>query len=184
MTLSVSEFLPFYFFYLTIGSIERITSTFSSRQIKSLKQISKKWFFIPFYIYLGLIIMSIVEFFWLAKEINLGISVIGFVIYCLGAFLRRKSISDLGKDWSVYSEIKVGHTLKKDGIYKHFKHPYYLAVLLELSGAALVANAFNTLILVFFLQAPLLIMRISLEEKMLNNYFGAEYEQYIQGKLL
>ena len=63
------------------------------------------------------------------------------------------------------------------------KHPYYLGVMLELAGVCMIANAFYSLSLVFFVQLPLLVIRIFFEEKTLVNYFGDRYEKYRFGKL-
>ena len=177
-----SSYLLYYTVFIVLGSIERVMSTFAGGKTISIKKISKGWFFIPFYGYLLLIIFSIVEFFLYVRTVNLAFSIMGVLLYLIGVFLRRKGISDLGGNWSVYSEIRHGHTLKTDGIYKFLKHPYYLAVLLELTGACLVANAFYTLIPVFVIQAPLLIVRSFFEERMLIAHFGERYKKYMKGK--
>ncbi len=179
-----SAYLPFYILFLLFGAIERVISTFSYKKNVSIKKISDKWFFVPFYGYLALIACSILEFFIRIRTVNLTLSIWGLIFYLLGVFLRRGSISALGNDWSVYSEIKEGQILRTSGVYKFLKHPYYLAVFLELLGACLIANALFTLSMLFFIQSPILVMRIYFEEKMLTQHFGNKYEVYKKGKLI
>lgn len=144
---------------------------------------SKYWFLVPFLTYVGLILISILEFFIMFKSINLVVSIAGFFIFFSGVGLRRSAIASLGDNWSVYSEVREGQVIQTDKIYKRLKHPYYLAVMLELVGASLIANAFFSAVLVFVVQGPLLLVRIYLEEKMLKTYFPDVYEQYAKGKL-
>lgn len=185
-TLPSSRFLPFYIIFLLIGALERISSTFFLNRKTNLNRIIyHKWTFVaPFYTYLIILFISIGYFFINVKVINLIISLFGFFIFMVGMILRRKSIKDLGENWSVYIEIKEGHKLVKDGIYKILKHPYCLAVLFELIGVCLVGNAFSPLILVFLIQLPLLLLRINLEEKVLIDYFGGAYKKYSSEKIL
>lgn len=172
-------FSPFYIIFLLLGALERVISTFFHKELKPTKYIYHKWtFFVPFYSYLFIIFFSIGEYFLAVKMVNLTISIFGFIIFIAGALLRKKSIADLGKNWSIYIEIKEGHELIADGIYKLFKHPYYLAVLFELIGFCLIGNTFYSLIFVFLIQAPLLAIRILLEERVLISYFGDVYKRY------
>ena len=73
--------------------------------------------------------------------------------------------ADLGYNWSFHIEIKEKQELIAGGIYRYLKHPYYLGVILELAGVCMIANAFYSLSLVFFVQLPLLVIRIFLRRK-------------------
>ena len=90
-----------------------------------------------------------------------------------GVSIEIVAMNDLGDNWSLYIEIKEEHELIKNGIYKFLKHPYCLAVLLELGGVSLITNAKYAFILVIILQLPLLLVRIIVEEKVLVGYFGS-----------
>lgn len=185
MLISFSKFLAFYITFLLIGTIERINSTFLHKEIKVTKIIYRRWtFLVPFYTYLLILFFSIGEYFLRVKLVNLTISTIGVIIFIMSALLRRKSIADLGKNWSVYIEIKENHELITNGIYKALKHPYCLAVFFELIGVCLIANTFYSLLLVFLIQAPLLLIRITLEERVLIEHFGEVYRKYSSGKFL
>jgi len=184
-TSSNSKFLPFYIVFLIVSTFERINSTFIFTGKKITKIIYHRWaFIIPLSTYLLILFTSMIEFFLTVKIVNLIISLIGFVIFIAGVLLRKKSISGLGENWSLYIEIKEGHELITDGVYKILKHPYCLAVIFELIGVCLLANAFFSLIMVFLIQAPLLLIRVNLEERVLIDYFGDAYRRYIRDKIL
>ncbi len=179
MFMPFHKFLPFYVIFFTIGVLDRMMSTFSRKETKPTKYIYHKWIFIAsLYGYVSIVILSVGEFFLTTRSINLAFSLLGAISFAVGALLRRRSIADLGKNWSLYNEIKEGQELIVGGIYRYLKHPYYLAVILELSGVCLVANAFYSLIFVFLVQAPLLLIRTALEEKMLIGYFGSAYRKH------
>ena len=183
MIISSQKFLLIYIVFLLIASFERISSTFFKHQLKPAKGVYHGWIFkVLLYGYISIIGLSVIEFFMMRRNINLIISLFGLIIFISGAILRRKAIATLGDNWSIRTEIKEKHTLVDRGIYKYIKHPYYLAVVLELVGACLVANAFYSIILVFLIQGPLLLIRINLEEKVLLSYFGDIYKKYITGK--
>lgn len=185
MFISFSKFLPFYIIFILAGTIERVSSTFFYKETNATKIIYHKWSFLaPFWSYLFIILFSICEYFLTVEVINLNISTLGFIIFSAGVILRRKSIAGLNKNWSVYIEIKEGHEVVTIGIYKFLKHPYCLAVLFELIGVCLIGNTFHSLVLVFLIQAPLLMIRIILEERVLLGYFGDVYKNYRNGKLL
>lgn len=180
MFVSCQKFLWFYIPFLLLAVIERINDTFFHKKIKPTLALYHSWAFtVLFYGYIFIVIFSIGEFFLYLKEISLLISILGSAIYGSGVFLRRKAIDTLGENWSVYIDIKEGHELITNGVYGIFRHPYCLAVFLELVGISLIANAFFSLFLVFFVQVPLLMVRIVLEEKVLITHFGDLYRDYI-----
>ena len=176
MDISPGNFLPVYMLFLAVGALDRVRSTFFKKQTVPDQYIYHRWLFVlPFYTYLLIVFFSIAEFFLTVKSVNLLLSLFGIACFTVGAFVRKKAISDLGKNWSVYTGIKEGHELVTDGIYRYLKHPYYFAVMLELIGVCLVANALYALILVFLIQGFLLAIRINMEERLLVNHFGNAY---------
>lgn len=185
MLVSLYRFLPFYIIFLLMGAFDRILSTFSKKQTNPTKHIYHKWMFVtPFCMYLFIVIFSIGEFFLTKKEVYIEFSLLGLICFIAGALLRKKAISALGNNWSLYTELKEGHELITSGIYRYLKHPYYIAVILELIGITLVPNAFYALILVFLIQVPLLMYRIVLEEKILIGSFGDLYTNYKKRKIV
>jgi len=173
MTISVREFFPVFVVFLLLAILDRISDTFFKCKTKPTKEIYHKWTFsVLLLAYLYIVVFSVREFFLNVEKISLWVSFAGVMIYGCGVILRKRAINDLGGNWSLHIEVKEEHELITRGIYRFFKHPYCLAVLFELSGLCLIANAFYSLILVFVIQAPLLVMRIILEEKVLISHFG------------
>jgi protein-S-isoprenylcysteine O-methyltransferase Ste14 len=65
-----------------------------------------------------------------------------------------------------------------DGIYGHVRHPLYLGEIIRNVGFALAANSLYGLILIL-VGNSLLLFRIEIEERMLVEEFGREYEEYM-----
>jgi len=68
--------------------------------------------------------------------------------------------------------------LLKEGIYGRVRHPRYLEVTLFMVGGALIANYLATYVAVGFWLVALLCVLIPLEERELQDRFGAEYGEY------
>jgi protein-S-isoprenylcysteine O-methyltransferase Ste14 len=102
----------------------------------------------------------------------------GAAFLLLGLWLLYRSHADLGTNWSVTLEVREGHQLITRGVYRHVRHPMYLALVLYGLGQALAlpnwvagpAYLVGTLCLVAF--------RIGPEERMMTEVFGASYEGY------
>ena len=109
------------------------------------------------------------------RPISFGAGVICLVI---GLWLLHRSHVDLGTNWSNTLEIRERHRLVTDGIYRHVRHPMYLALLLYSLGQVLVV--FNWVagppFLVAF--ALLVALRIGPEERMMLGKFGKDYDAY------
>ena len=168
------------------GAIERVKYTFFTHNAnKKVGRIYYKWTFIALSSsYILIVLSSVAEYFLIIKTVNVFVAISGFIVFLAGVFLRRMSGENLGRNWSLHVEIKENHELITVGIYKYLKHPYYLGVMLELAGVCMISNSFYSLLLVFFVQLPLLAIRIFLEEKTLTSCFGDKYERYRFSKLL
>ena len=111
---------------------------------------------------------------------------VGLVVMGLALYLFYRSHADLGLNWSATLEVRSGHTLITEGVYRSIRHPMYSAIwLFGLAQAMLLANwvaGFSALVTF----APLYFVRVPREEQMMVEVFGAEYERYIQrtGRLL
>lgn len=127
----------------------------------------------------SLILLSVIfEFLWITKHINVFLSILGVVFIILGIILRRNAIRALGELWSTDIKIFPEQKLIKDGPYKIMRHPYLFSVACELIGLCLFLNSFFSVLLVFLLQIPLLIVRGFFEEKFLYGCFGVKYLEY------
>ena len=86
----------------------------------------------------------------------------------------------LGDNWSVTLEVQRKHALVEAGPYRYVRHPMYLAMLLfELGLGLLAADAI--LLLVSPLPFLLLVaLRLSREEALMQDHFGAAYRGYAE----
>jgi len=179
MNINSNQFFLIYSIFFFFAFIERLTNTFFKKDIKPTMSLYYRWTFpLLLFCYLFIILMSILEYFFVTESVNLYFTIFGFIVYCLGVTLRRLTISHLSDNWSVHIELKYNHKLVQDKIYGLLKHPYYLAVIFELIGVCVVSNSFNSLILVFVVQTPVLLLRINLEEEILTRNFGDIYKNF------
>jgi protein-S-isoprenylcysteine O-methyltransferase Ste14 len=102
---------------------------------------------------------------------------IGVVLFAVGAALRLWPVYVLGHRFSGLVAIQPGHRLVTGGIYSVIRHPNYLGLLVHSLGWALVFRSGAGLLLTALLVPPLL-ARISSEERLLEQEFGAEYDEF------
>lgn len=103
---------------------------------------------------------------------------IGILIIIAGILLRFTAIISLGKFFTVDVTIRQGHTLKKDGLYKYFRHPSYFASLLSFVGFGISLNNWISLIIITAAIVVAFSIRVRVEEKVLIEQFGEEYLTY------
>ncbi len=109
----------------------------------------------------------------------------GTFVMLAALWLFWRSHADLGQNWSISLEIRKGHQVVKNGVYRSVRHPMYAAILLfSLAQGLLLENllagwsGFVAIALMYFVRVPR-------EEQMMCEYFGQEYRDYMQqtGKL-
>ena len=138
---------------------------------------------IMLFLYLAVWFGAIFEYFYLAyilqiQEINLWVSLIGFLMYVGIIPLRNAAASTLGKHLSSDIKITEGHRLVTDGPYRYIRHPLVLYTIIEVFGLALIPNSYYTFLVALFCFMPFMIFRVYLEEKALIKEFGNEYLKY------
>lgn len=104
---------------------------------------------------------------------------VGAVTFASALWLLWRSHADLGRNWSITTEIKERHALVTNGVFRHIRHPMYAAHLLwGIAQALLIQNWIAGLgSLVVFL--PLYLLRVPHEERMMLEQFGEEYCLYM-----
>lgn len=95
----------------------------------------------------------------------------GFVL--LAVWARRH----LGRNWSAEVRIAVGHQLIRTGPYRFLRHPIYTAMLGMFLGTAIASSQYHALLALALLFVAYL-RKTRLEEKILRQTFGAEYDAY------
>lgn len=102
----------------------------------------------------------------------------GLVLYILASWLQIKSVKDLGKNYSQDMVILKKHELVKKGTFKLIRHPQYLFQILMDLGAGIALLSYIIIPVVVLIELPLLILRASAEEKLLQKYFSDEFINY------
>lgn len=85
----------------------------------------------------------------------------------------------LGRFYSSSLVTRDGHRLITHGVYKHTRHPIYLGTIMVMVAIPLIVESLYGL-LIFSLLIPLLLRRITMEERMLIAEFGEEYRRYME----
>lgn len=100
------------------------------------------------------------------------ITVIGTIIYFLSFIVLFYIIKQLKMFWTTKVIIAEDHQLNTSFLFKYIKHPnYYLNLIPELIGLALICKSFYVFIVVFPLYCITLIIRIRIEEKAMREKF-------------
>jgi protein-S-isoprenylcysteine O-methyltransferase Ste14 len=111
--------------------------------------------------------------------INLIMLAIGLIMVVAGFVIRIVAIATLKRNFSGALRIREDHTLVRNGIYKRVRHPAYLGAILIFTGIPVMLSS-PLGFMVMLLLIPYLLHRIKLEEGMMIERFGKEYEDYMR----
>lgn len=103
--------------------------------------------------------------------------VIGTTMFVIGLIITVRAQMTISTNYSWTLEIRDGHTLVESGLYKYVRHPIYTGTLIRLISIPVFTSSLPGFIL-SLLSIPVLNYRIGLEEGMLIEEFGEEYERY------
>jgi protein-S-isoprenylcysteine O-methyltransferase Ste14 len=82
--------------------------------------------------------------------------------------------------YSGHVEVQAGHRLVQSGPYRFVRHPGYTGLLLMALGVVVSYSSLIGLVAIPVLLLPGLAYRMSVEEKLLRDKFGDEYQRYIR----
>jgi protein-S-isoprenylcysteine O-methyltransferase Ste14 len=102
----------------------------------------------------------------------------GLALVVAGFLLITWTTVELGRQYSVYITLQQDHKLITSGPYRYIRHPRYLGVMIVALGLALLFRSWIALAALPFLLG-LLIFRLTDEEKLLREEFGAQWEEYV-----
>lgn len=109
----------------------------------------------------------ILEYFLLDTNLNKYWTYL-IIIFLLAQGLRYWAIVSLGTFWNTRVIVLNNTRAEVSGPYKFFRHPNYLAVLIEIPVIPLIFSCFITAILFSLINLIVLRRRIQIEEKALN----------------
>jgi protein-S-isoprenylcysteine O-methyltransferase Ste14 len=109
---------------------------------------------------------------------NVMIVVLGDFLLAAGIFVRIWAIRHLGKLFTVDVGIQPGHHVVQDGPFRFVRHPSYSGSLLAWIGVGLLTRNWLGFFVIVICTFVAYVLRISVEEKVLREQFGTEYEKY------
>jgi protein-S-isoprenylcysteine O-methyltransferase Ste14 len=156
-----------------------------ARMSKMRKSFTEDWTLLPLLVFLVTgFAVAILDFVFLQNLTFQVYALAGLCLLLIGGYLRFKARFELKKKAGFSSlastarlQIVENHRLVTDGLYRHVRHPIYLAETLRNFGFVLILSSiYGTL----FIAAGtiLLLLRIRGEEKMLIEAFGEDYKEY------
>ncbi|MDO5091521.1 MAG: isoprenylcysteine carboxyl methyltransferase family protein [Cardiobacteriaceae bacterium] len=109
-------------------------------------------------------VATLAESYWRGSVFD-GLSLLGTLILAFALAMLFYVIRELGSIWTVKVYILPDHRLNRSWLFRHVRHPnYYLNILPELVGIALLCHAFAVLLIGLPLYAVILRQRIREEE--------------------
>lgn len=107
-------------------------------------------------------------------------TIVGLLFISIGLSVVLVAVSTLRSSYSSTLVIREDHRLVRHGIYGFVRHPVYLGAILVLMGLPLfLSSVFGTAVMLLVI--PLFLNRIRIEERLLIEEFGVEYEAYMEG---
>ncbi len=104
-----------------------------------------------------------------------GLVYIGLCVGAAGVLLWVAAMWTLGSSLSVLPR---ADRLVTKGVYRVFRHPIYVGIVLTLTGLFVACGSASCLVYVLLLVVPLNIFRARAEEKVLLQQFGEPYRRY------
>ncbi len=117
-------------------------------------------------------------FFPLASDPSVTWQIAGLGLCGAGLALRVWVRLSLGRFYSGKLQVKSGHRVVTSGPYRFVRHPGYDGLLLESLGVVVGFSSLLGGLAWLFLLVPGFIYRIQVEEKLLVEEFGEQYQQY------
>ena len=157
----------------------------SSEDVKVLS-LREDWPLVPYLtiILIGFAITLYDFIVWQQFAFQFGIQVvIGIIFMMLAVVMRslpRRSLSaaGFGSIWNTPRlKIVKKHKLVTDGYYRHIRHPIYTGEIFRDYCIPLILSSFYGF-LIMTIGIVILLFRIRIEEKLLVEAFGEEYEEY------
>ncbi len=108
---------------------------------------------------------------------NHTLRLIGLIVYIVFSWIQIWAYKSLGENYSQEIVIFKNHKLISNGAFKTIRHPQYISQILLDLGAGFAVMSYLILPLAI-LQIPFIIMRASMEDKLLQKHFGDDFKTY------
>lgn len=104
---------------------------------------------------------------------------LGVLIFGMALWTFRRTHKELGRNWSISLEIREKHQLISKGLYAHVRHPMYTSFLLMGIGQVFLLSNWLVGLAGVVGFAVLFFLRVDKEERLMLEFFGAEYRAYM-----
>jgi protein-S-isoprenylcysteine O-methyltransferase Ste14 len=102
---------------------------------------------------------------------------IGLAVYLIFSWIQIWAFNSLGENYAQDILIKKNHQLVFSGPFKIIRHPQYMSqILIDLGGAAATLSYIAAPLAL--IQIPIILLRASVEDKLLAKHFGDEFRSY------
>ncbi len=128
-------------------------------------------------LFIALLIVSLGNLDYPVYTFQSPLNIVGAIMFIIGLIISISAQVTINTNYSWTLEIREGHTLVENGLYKYVRHPIYFGGFIRVIAIPIYASSFSGFLL-GLLSIPLLNYRISLEERMLVEEFGEAYKQY------
>jgi protein-S-isoprenylcysteine O-methyltransferase Ste14 len=108
--------------------------------------------------------------------------VIGVALMWIGVGLRQWSVHTLGRFFTFQLTVRTGQRVVDAGPYRVVRHPSYSGLLLTSLGTGIALGNWLTLAMLTVPYALAMARRIGIEEEMLRDGLGEDYERYAGGR--
>lgn len=107
-----------------------------------------------------------------------GLATLALAIAVASVWLVNSAARHLGKQWALAARLVEGHTLIQDGPYRFVRNPIYTGMFGMLLATGIAAGRWIPLLVATVLFAAGTYVRIQIEERLLRQAFGTEFEEY------
>lgn len=104
----------------------------------------------------------------------------GLAVLATGATLRVASVRHLGRSFTGHVTVHAEQAVRTDGPYGYVRHPAYAGLFLLNIGSSICSGAWGAAGVVAMSSAASIARRVEVEEDLLIEHFGDEYERYRQ----
>jgi protein-S-isoprenylcysteine O-methyltransferase Ste14 len=116
---------------------------------------------------------------WSAMPIPTWLRWLGIALVAISCLLVVWTFQNLGKNLTDTVVTRTDHTLVISGPYRYVRHPFYVAIALQMLGGGL-ATANWFILLAGIIPFAFLVARTPIEERKLIDRFGVKYQDYMR----
>ena len=104
---------------------------------------------------------------------------VGTALLATAVWIFWRSHTDLGRNWSPSLQIREGHTLVTDGVYRSIRHPMYASIWVWGIAQTLLLQNWIAGWASLGLFLPMYVLRVPREEQLMLEQFGEAYRVYM-----